>query len=48
MELLHGNDSFSLVCRGQVILSHTPENPMVYVGCGKETVDMYLSLIHIF
>ena len=41
MELLHGNDSFSLVCRGQVILSHTPENPMVYVGCGKETVDMY-------
>lgn len=41
MEFLYGNDSFSLTCRGQVILSHTAEMPMIYVGCGKETVDMY-------
>lgn len=41
MEFLYENDSFSLTCRGQVILSHTPKTPMIYVGYGKETVEMY-------
>ncbi len=41
MEFRSNSDSIELLKDGKVILSHSPENPMIYVGVGQESVDMY-------
>lgn len=41
MKILLENQSFWLKTRGRTILSHTDEHPMIYVGTGRENVDMY-------
>lgn len=41
MELLTQKGGFKLFYEGQVILSHSETEPMIYVGYGQETVDMY-------
>lgn len=34
-------DGFTLAIDGRTILSHSPENPAVFAGFGKERMDMY-------
>lgn len=41
MELKNLNDGFELNLNGAVVLRHTAENPMFYVGYGEEKIDMY-------
>ncbi len=41
MRVTVGNNHFELIWNGQIILRHTEENPMIYIGCGQEDVDMY-------
>ena len=42
MKLEVGIDSFSLSSHNdELILRHSPENPMIYVGYGEEKVEMY-------
>lgn len=41
MKVTVGNNHFELVWRGQTILNHTEENPMIFAGYGQENVDMY-------
>lgn len=41
MQVHVGDGRFQLEYDGQVILSHSNECPMIYVGLGKENVDMY-------
>lgn len=41
MQIHAENGSFQLEHDGQVILRHSSECPMIYVGLGKENVDMY-------
>lgn len=41
MKIHVGDGRFQLEYQGQVILEHSQERPMIYVGFGKETVDMY-------
>ena len=41
MEILSNGLSFTLKHGSDVILQATPDRPMVYVGVGRETVDMY-------
>lgn len=41
MEFKVTKDSILLEKDGQIILSHTSERPMIYVGIGQESVDMY-------
>lgn len=41
MEICAGKNSFSLIHNAQVILSFSQEKTMLYVGYGKENIDMY-------
>lgn len=41
MELILLEDGFRLVSQGQEIMRHSKDNPLLYVGYGKEKVDMY-------
>lgn len=41
MEFDLNNHQFTLISKGNVILSHSPKTPMLYVGYGEENVDMY-------
>lgn len=41
MEIIRNGMDFTLTYGGKTILECTKEKPMIYVGCGKETVDMY-------
>ncbi len=41
MQIQVGKDTFQLVSKEQLILRHSPEAPMIYVGLGQESVDMY-------
>ncbi|WP_027487523.1 alpha-glucosidase [Allorhizobium undicola] len=35
------SNGFSLAMNGLTLLSHTPESPALYLGCGRERMDMY-------
>lgn len=41
MKVTVGSNEFRLSWNGQTLLSHTMESPMIYVGLGREDVDMY-------
>lgn len=41
MDFKFDNNSISLSSGGKEILTHTEDAPMIYVGYGQETVDMY-------
>ena len=41
MELVILNDGFKLLYQNQCIIHHTVEKPFIYIGYGKETVEMY-------
>lgn len=41
MEFIKLENGFQIKSKGEVLLSHTPQHPMIYVGYGQETVDMY-------
>ncbi|MHB8066234.1 MAG: alpha-glucosidase, partial [Ruminiclostridium sp.] len=41
MELVMQKDGFKLLHENQDIITHTKDNPFVYVGYGEETIDMY-------
>lgn len=41
MEFVFLNDGFKIINKKQDVIVHTKENPFVYIGNGKETVDMY-------
>lgn len=41
MEFNLTNHQFNLISKGNVILSHSPQFPMLYVGYGEENVEMY-------
>lgn len=41
MNITLENGNFQLVSQGQTLLCHSDQDPMIYVGTGKETVDMY-------
>lgn len=41
MELLVHEGGLRLSYQGRTILRCTPEKPLVYAGCGEETMDMY-------
>lgn len=41
MQIRTGDNSFELLYNNQIILKHTEERPMSYVGLGQEKVDMY-------
>lgn len=41
MEIKFNNNTFELVVNNEIILKHSKEKPMIYVGYGNETVDMY-------
>lgn len=41
MEFIKLENGFQIKSKGEVLLSHTPQHPMIYVGYGQETVEMY-------
>lgn len=41
MEVTFTNNIFELIVNNEVILKCSKDNPMIYVGYGNETVDMY-------
>lgn len=41
MKLLQTKNSFSIEHNGKILICHTSEKPMLYVGIGEETVKMY-------
>lgn len=41
MELIRNGNEFALKHGSETILEYRKDRPMIYVGCGKETVDMY-------
>lgn len=41
MEFIKLENGFQIKSKGGVLLSHTPQHPMIYVGYGQETVEMY-------
>lgn len=41
MEYSIYKDGFSVTHKEQLILKHTAKDPMIYIGYGEETVDMY-------
>ncbi|MFI3176174.1 MAG: alpha-glucosidase [Eubacteriales bacterium] len=41
MKLVSKNNEFTLEHNGTVILKHTQSQPLLYVGVGEETVEMY-------
>ena len=47
MQLQINNHTFKLSYHNQVILEHTKLFPMIYVGCGEESLDMYRGNYHI-
>ncbi len=41
MKINFNNNAFSFEVNGKVILEHSDKKPLLYVGVGEETVDMY-------
>ena len=41
MKLLQNGLDWTLALNGQTILESSAQAPLVYVGCGQESVDMY-------
>ncbi len=41
MRLIRNGNDFALMHGADVILENKADKPMIYVGCGKENVDMY-------
>lgn len=41
MEIRNQSNGFDIVHKGQLLFRHTDEQPMMFVGLGQETIDMF-------